>query len=328
MRHLIKRYLLPSMMATTCSWAVCLSVSAQTPGGGVPGDVLVQRLEGELDAKERRVPLPKFWIGIQGDHVDETLRSQLGIEHGILVRGVMPDSPAAKAGVKTHDILLSVNDKALHEVPDLFDPIGASEGKPIKLTLLRAGKKESIEVQPETRPEDQVPETAQQEVVVSETVGPFAAFPQPLRVFFMNAPVAVDSVALPDDVTISITKQGKQPPKISVKRAGESWDVTPDKMDQLPPDLRPMVASMLQGSGSIRVQPPNPPVYAPAPFSSRPNANGDYVVPAPYVQPFPGPHAPHPPGQDGLKQDVEKLSREVEALRQAVEQLKETQAKP
>lgn len=328
MRHLIKRYLLPSMMATTCSWAVCLSVSAQTPDADVVGDVLVQRVEGELDAKERRVPLPKFWIGIQGDQVDETLRSQLGIEHGILVRGVMPDSPAAKAGVKTHDILLSVNEKALHEVPDLFEPVGASEGKPIKLTLLRAGKKEAIEVQPEKRPDDRVPETAQQEIVASETVGPFAAFPQPLRVLFVNPPVAVDTVPLPDDVTISITKQGKQPAQISVKRAGESWDITPDQVDQLPPDLRTMVASMLQGSGSIRVQPRSSIVYTPAPVPPGPNANGDYVVPAPHVQPFPGPHAPHPPGQDGLKQDVEKLSKEVESLRQAIEQLKESQAMP
>ncbi len=326
MRHLIKRYLLPSMMATTCSWAVC--VSAQTPDAAVGGDVLIQRLEGDLDAKERRVPLPKFWIGIQGDHVDETLRSQLGIDHGILVRGVMPDSPAAKAGVKTHDILLSVNDKVLHEVPDLFEPVGASEGKPIKLTLLRAGKKEAIEVQPEKRPEDRVPDIAQQETVVYEPHGPFDRFPQPLRMLFMNAPVAVDSAPLPDDVTISITKQGKQPPKISVKRAGESWDVTPETMDKLPPDLRPLVASMLNGGGSIRVHAPNPWVYAPAPGHPGPNANGDYVVPAPYVQPFPGPHAPQPPVQDGLKQEVETLSKEVEALRQAVEALKGAQAKP
>ena len=59
---------------------------------------------------------PKHWIGILGGPVTDELRAQIDIpaDQGVLVRQVVPDSPADKAGLKAFDILLKANDRAAH----------------------------------------------------------------------------------------------------------------------------------------------------------------------------------------------------------------------
>ena len=42
-------------------------------------------------------PLTKFWIGIMGQPVDDTLKAQLQLEHGLAVTDIVPESPAATA---------------------------------------------------------------------------------------------------------------------------------------------------------------------------------------------------------------------------------------
>jgi S1-C subfamily serine protease len=73
---------------------------------------------------------------------------------GLLVATVAPDSPAATAGLKKHDILLRANDKDLHELHDLTDLVsaeGAKKGQ-IALELLRKSGRETVYVTPEDRP--------------------------------------------------------------------------------------------------------------------------------------------------------------------------------
>ena len=56
--------------------------------------------------------MPKHWIGMLGGPATPELRAQLDIPEGqgLLVRQVVPDSPAAKAGLQDFDILLKAND--------------------------------------------------------------------------------------------------------------------------------------------------------------------------------------------------------------------------
>src|SRR5205823_1995088 len=79
---------------------------------------------GENLDQSRPVP-PKYWIGLLAGAIpaDHPLRAHLDLpEHqGLLVANVMPDSPAAKAGLKQHDILLKANNNDLHEMKDLID---------------------------------------------------------------------------------------------------------------------------------------------------------------------------------------------------------------
>ena len=47
------------------------------------------------------------------------------------------------------------------------------------------------------------------------------------------------------DMTVTISKQGKEPAKITVKQGDKSWEVTEDDLDQLPEEVRPHVEPML-----------------------------------------------------------------------------------
>jgi S1-C subfamily serine protease len=63
---------------------------------------------------------PKHWIGILGGPVTPELRAHLDIPEGqgLLIRQVVPDSPAIKAGLEKFDVLLRANDTDLHEMRD------------------------------------------------------------------------------------------------------------------------------------------------------------------------------------------------------------------
>jgi len=114
---------------------------------------------GEQADDERPAP-PKFWIGLLGGAIpaDNPLRAQLDLPEkaGLLVANVMPDSPASKAGIKQHDILLKANNSDLHEMKDLIDLVmseGPKKGE-IALDILRHNKRATLALKPEERPAD------------------------------------------------------------------------------------------------------------------------------------------------------------------------------
>ena len=50
---------------------------------------------------------------------------------------------------------------------------------------------------------------------------------------------------LPDDMTVTVTKHGKDPAKITVAQADKTWEVTEDKLDDLPEEIRPHAEAIL-----------------------------------------------------------------------------------
>jgi serine protease Do len=93
---------------------------------------------------------PAFWIGISVSPLEPALRSQLRLSHnhGLLATEIFKDSPAAKAGVKVHDILVSLADKPLDSQQKLIDLVQANGDKTIPLELIREGKPQTIDVTP------------------------------------------------------------------------------------------------------------------------------------------------------------------------------------
>ena len=74
------------------------------------------------------------------------MKSQLGLkdDEGLVVVHLVEDGPAAKAGVKRHDLVVSAGDKKLRRVPDLVDAVNDGDGKEISLKVLRGGKEQRI----------------------------------------------------------------------------------------------------------------------------------------------------------------------------------------
>lgn len=66
----------------------------------------------------------------------------------VIVEDVMPGDPAAKAGLKAGDGLVSVNGQLVHGVPAIIAVLDASGSKPVNLLVSRDGKQFSVTVQP------------------------------------------------------------------------------------------------------------------------------------------------------------------------------------
>jgi hypothetical protein len=110
------------------------------PNGPVgPGD--------DRERHEKKVPVT--YLGVETSDVPRVVSEQLGLPRGfgLVVDYVVPDGPAAAAGIQQNDILRMLNDQILTEPDQLSKLIRSfSEGTTVTLTVLRKGKEEKIGV--------------------------------------------------------------------------------------------------------------------------------------------------------------------------------------
>ena len=221
--------------------------------------------------------MPKYWIGLLGGAIpaDHPLRAHLDLpeNQGLLVANIVPNSPAAKAGLKKHDILLKANDVDLHEMTDLVGLVASEGDKKAQITLevFRRGNRESVYLMPEERPADapvaQGPAGGGFGGVLGGEGGLPEGFPQELLQQFGgdgNDPLAFRNFGngmilgggqgvanMPNGVSVSVQKEGDGPARITVKRGDDTWEVMGDdaeSLNQLPEDLRPFVEQMIHGN--------------------------------------------------------------------------------
>ena len=86
-------------------------------------------------------------VAIAPAHVARRLRGAVGLPErdGLLVRGVVEDSPAGRAGLERGDLLVAAGDAPLTSVDDLFELL--DEGRPsITLRVLRGTEERDVEV--------------------------------------------------------------------------------------------------------------------------------------------------------------------------------------
>jgi hypothetical protein len=85
--------------------------------------------------------------------VDDSLRDHLNLpkNQGIVVISVDPNSSAAQAGIQQNDVLLSLGDKPLEKPKDLYEQLRKADEQSVALTLLRAGSRVTLQVQPLVR---------------------------------------------------------------------------------------------------------------------------------------------------------------------------------
>ncbi|MGD9647096.1 MAG: PDZ domain-containing protein, partial [Pirellulales bacterium] len=119
--------------------------TAAVPRQVIVDDVLIDDTE--------RPAAGRHWIGLSCYPADETLRNQLklGENEGLVVEAVVPEGPAAQAGIEAGDVLLKAGDKPLGDVPDLVKAIVDAGDKPLSLSVLQAGESKTIEVTPALR---------------------------------------------------------------------------------------------------------------------------------------------------------------------------------
>ena len=89
------------------------------------------------------------FLGVTIQDVTPNLAEQFHLQSpkGAIVSDVTPDSPAAKAGLKSDDVILDYNGKLLKDSRQLkFAVAATTPGSEVKVRLLRDGKEETVSV--------------------------------------------------------------------------------------------------------------------------------------------------------------------------------------
>jgi membrane-associated protease RseP (regulator of RpoE activity) len=95
-------------------------------------------------------PGPTPWLGVTMEPVSDELRAQLPIEKGagLVLRSVIPDGPAAQAGLQKNDVLVKLDDQILVNGNQLCALVlMKKDGEKVRLTYFRGGKSSTTEAQ-------------------------------------------------------------------------------------------------------------------------------------------------------------------------------------
>jgi len=135
-------------IATIAAIALPIAGFAQTPPPPPPppGPHGPPGMPGGHD-KAPKVPMT--FLGVETSQVPNVVSEQLGLTKGLglVVDYVVPNSPAASAGVQQNDILKMLNDQILMEPTQLRKLLQTfSEGTEVTLTILRKGQEQKITV--------------------------------------------------------------------------------------------------------------------------------------------------------------------------------------
>lgn len=233
----------------------------------------------------------KYWIGLLCVDAGEALREQLGLEAevGLLVEAVTDEAPAKKAGVQKNDVLVSLlvpsddpkaEPKPLKQVVELVEAVQKTEAKPLRLTLVRRGQKQTIEITPAERPqaqatptrvtlqlkqaENQLQQMLQAQRNQAEAQANQAAkeadrareavkvLDQKLKEQHLGLRLAgpmfvmpQEAPKLPDGMSMEFHQIVGQPEQIIVRKGDQKWEVNAEQLDRLPEDVRVIVAQQM-----------------------------------------------------------------------------------
>jgi serine protease Do len=98
------------------------------------------------------------WLGLQMAEVSLDQAKHLGLSpvKGVLVNSVLPGQSAERSGLRSQDVILSVNDTRVDSPRDVLRMIGGLEaGRIVKLTILRKGQTLQLSVPLGKKPDSQ-----------------------------------------------------------------------------------------------------------------------------------------------------------------------------
>jgi Do/DeqQ family serine protease len=134
------------------------------------------------------------WLGARLQPLTSEIAESLSLKRpvGALVASVVPDGPAAKAGLRPGDVIVSVDGQEVDD-PNAFDYRFATRtlGGTAKVAVLRSGREHVVTITLQT-----APERPRDEVVIRD------------RSPFLGARIANLSPALADELQLSTTSEG------------------------------------------------------------------------------------------------------------------------
>ncbi len=135
-------------------------------GQGIGFAIPVNMAKSIITQLKDKGKVTRGWMGVSVQQVTKDLADSFGLpaEGGALVSEVTPDSPAEKGGMKSGDIIISFDGKAIKEMTDLPRLVAATAtGKSVAVKIIRDGKEESLTLVIEKMKDDEEPSAETQD---------------------------------------------------------------------------------------------------------------------------------------------------------------------
>jgi serine protease Do len=102
-----------------------------------------------VEQLEKSGSVTRGWLGVQMQPITPDMEDALGLTstNGVVVADVVHDGPAAKAGLKSGDVIVAYNDQPIKNTHDLASAVGNTKpGNTVPTKILRDGKEQTIKV--------------------------------------------------------------------------------------------------------------------------------------------------------------------------------------
>src|SRR5687768_13212717 len=113
----------------------------------VPADAAVRARAAAL-ARGEAAGRPRLGVALAPPRHARRMRSAVGLPErdGLLVRAVVPDGPAARAGLQRGDLIVSAGGRTVGSVDDLFDALDDAAGGTLVLGVVRGSDERDVDV--------------------------------------------------------------------------------------------------------------------------------------------------------------------------------------
>ena len=122
-------------------------------GFAIPSDVVEPTVRQLLASGH----IARGWLGVSIQQMDTDIAHSLGLPdaHGALIQSVVPNGPAAHAGLQQGDVILAFNGATVADQRDLTRRVGATPvGQNARVDILRSGAHRTLTIHLAERPSD------------------------------------------------------------------------------------------------------------------------------------------------------------------------------
>lgn len=130
--------------------------NAPPPASAVKPQAQLPEIKLQQEEKAAAV-MPSAFLGVVSSDVPEVLADHLNLKpgEGVIVRSLVPDGPAAKAGLAINDVITRVAGKAVGSPQDISEQVTAHKpGDAVELDLIHKGKATQLKINLGSKPQE------------------------------------------------------------------------------------------------------------------------------------------------------------------------------